>query len=463
MTDTPNTMHTTVYSPDGFKLNIVLAITAVADITAHLDAIRALGLTPNLPGLEPGQEKEAIMTVVRRASNTGVPIIDFYPHWQYENKFGYLKYGHLYLDTPDDVAEFEAQSGLKLADLPLYEGQQAIQRKHGHATRFEVNVKRTFGIVRTPDGQHDNGMPRYLYSYAAPASLPPRPEGEGAGGEGEPVNPFLSEDAQFLIRAALASAKMDKNGAYEYILAYALPNRAIKKFSEAHPHLTVEQLLERIITLSAEYHKKPVEPAAEVIDQSAAPAAEPQFINDPLRDEMLEITAVEPRTGKRSQWTAYLQFDGHSIQFTLYNEDKRAIDRAGYDTSKWNLPDGQRYMVEGISVITTNTLQGRKLVSVWDHKHKRLIEVRPTDPPTNAFMKDTPHVSIPANKVKTGDLVAHVDGRKEIEFAIAVNVDETQVRYIQNGETKTGTWTSVYNVTVISGPSFDAAQAAQAS
>lgn len=450
MTETPaaNTMHTTVYSHDGFKLNIVLAIASTADIASRLDEIRALGLTPNLPGLEPGQEKEVIKTVIRRQSERGTPIIDFYTDWMYEGKFGEHKYAHMYLDE-DDIAEFEAQSGLKFADLPLCDSQTPIKRKFGQRNKYEVDVKRSFEIVKTPDGQHDNGMPRYRYSYAAPApSSPSLVTGKGAG-DGEDVNPFLSEDTQLIIRTALAAAKMDKNGAYEYILAYALPNRAIKKFSDAHPRLTVEQLITRITELSAEYHKKP----APVADQSAAAPAAQSAMSDPLRGEMIEITAVEPRTGKRGQWTAHMQFENQPIRFTLYSEDKHAIDRVGYDTTQWNTPDGQRYLVEGISVITALTEQGRKLVSVWDHKHKRLVEVRPSASPAAL-----PMIRIPANKVQKGDVIAHVDGCKTVDFAIPLNDSETRVRYIlKNGEPSEGLATAAFSVDIISGPSFDAA------
>jgi hypothetical protein len=180
MEQSVNTVWIPCYSSDGFKLSFTVSINSVDDAMALLDAIRNAGLTPREPSMVEGQEKEIIAAVVRRQSSDGTPIIDFYPAWSHAGKFGAHKYAHLYLNTKEDITEFEAQSGLRLNDIPLYESQTPMQRKFGtQPHRCEIAVKRTFEVVRTPDGQHDTGMPKYKYSYYAPVA-----KQNGANGNG---------------------------------------------------------------------------------------------------------------------------------------------------------------------------------------------------------------------------------------------------------------------------------------
>lgn len=87
------------------------------------------------------------------------------------------------------------------------------------------------------------------------------------------------------------------------------------------------------------------------------------------------------------------------------------------------------------------------------------LETLADQPKATPPAADPPMISIPANKVQEGDVVAHVDGCKTITFAIPVDDKKTRVRYTQNGVEKEGEMSSIYNVKIISGPSFDAAPA----
>lgn len=95
-------------------------------------------------------------------------------------------------------------------------------------------------------------------------------------------------------------------------------------------------------------------------------------------------------------------------------------------------------------------------VAIFGAKPK---QTAPAPAPTNAFI-DIPHVSVKANTVQKGDVIAHVDGNKVIDFAIPLNPNESRVRYIQNGEAQEGVFSAIANVIITSGPSFDAATAA---
>lgn len=169
MEQVSNTVWMRGYTADGFQVSLTLGLDATPEtinqLLAKVRMAGQAGLMPSAPGLNPGEDKEAIATCIRRASASGVPIIDFYPAWGFEGQFGEHKYAHLYLNTPADIAQFEAQSGLRLADMPLRDEPTALKRTFGKTHAHEVAVKRSFEMLRTPDGQYETGMPKWRYSY----------------------------------------------------------------------------------------------------------------------------------------------------------------------------------------------------------------------------------------------------------------------------------------------------------
>ena len=161
-----NTARIRVYHPQGFQVYIEIMFDDASYAMREVDAIAAAGWLPSPPDLPEGGEKEKIVTVMRRAKGDGTPIIDFYPEWNAAGTFGFNKYGHLYLDSPEDIAQFEAQSGLRLADLPVFDSDRPLKRTSGKKHQCEVSVRTPFELVRIPDGQYDSGMPKYQYQYA---------------------------------------------------------------------------------------------------------------------------------------------------------------------------------------------------------------------------------------------------------------------------------------------------------
>jgi hypothetical protein len=164
------------YTPAGFKLGVAIQMDALIDAASLDSKMQALGYLPALPGLEPGQDKNVIATVVRRVhinKETGAetPIIDFYTEWDAGGKFGEFRYGHVYLNDAKDIAEFEAQSGLSFETLPVYDSQSPLQRIYNRPNANEVKVKRPFEFSKKEIGKHENGMTKYEYGYLHPMAV----------------------------------------------------------------------------------------------------------------------------------------------------------------------------------------------------------------------------------------------------------------------------------------------------
>lgn len=101
-------------------------------------------------------EFATVATVMRRVhvneDGSETPVIDFYPAWT-PGGYGKYKIAHEYLNHDWQVERFEKFSSIKLADLPLYNGQQALIRNPGRRDRAEVDLPQPFRlIVRTPPG-----------------------------------------------------------------------------------------------------------------------------------------------------------------------------------------------------------------------------------------------------------------------------------------------------------------------
>jgi hypothetical protein len=147
------------YLPDGRQVSITATpgsdVQALVNLALSLSAaMAAVNITVNLPGLEPGENKEQIVTVMRRAKpSDGTPIIDFYPAWGDggDEPFGTYKYLHVYLnlDKPEMVTDFLAASGFKsLEDIPLYDAQSPLKRTKGRPHAKETAVPRPFFVVK---------------------------------------------------------------------------------------------------------------------------------------------------------------------------------------------------------------------------------------------------------------------------------------------------------------------------
>jgi len=121
---------------------------ALAGVAAALGA----GWLVNMPGLEAGEEKEEIGYVLRRekvnSDRSETPVLDLYS----SNDAAKFKTFSVYLNKPEDVAAFEAASGLKLASLRVFPGTAAPERGANKSSdAFIVRAPRPFGVVLKPN------------------------------------------------------------------------------------------------------------------------------------------------------------------------------------------------------------------------------------------------------------------------------------------------------------------------
>lgn len=123
-----------MWTPDGTKINFTINLDAeftdahVAVASAAYTALKAAGLLPREPGLEDGEQSEPIACIVRREhykDGKATPVLDLYSDSPQYRLHRFMVY---YLNTPDDIAAFEAASGLVLAQMPLYDSEAPLER-----------------------------------------------------------------------------------------------------------------------------------------------------------------------------------------------------------------------------------------------------------------------------------------------------------------------------------------------
>ena len=152
-------------------------------------------------GKQPGELKDRVTHIARRArfnksDRTVTPIIDIYTG-------GMFKMVYTYLNKPEDVQEFERIFGLKLDNIPLWEGDNAIQREKDPAkdakyvipvntpiyVRFKENPKWT--------GEDDKQHPRRVFvSWVTGDAEDAEPENDSTDATENPQ--AKKEDAQEL-------------------------------------------------------------------------------------------------------------------------------------------------------------------------------------------------------------------------------------------------------------------------
>lgn len=163
-----NTIEINGYHND-FRVRLTLDSNAdqntINNLLAKIALAQTCGVTAQLAGLEPGEKKVTIYRVVRRQWNKRsdgqiAQVIDMY------KDYGEFREGYMYMDTAEDIAQFELQSGLKFDQLPVYESQTAIQLAPNVQNRHVVNVKTPFDFVKKQkDEVMANGNPTYEYRY----------------------------------------------------------------------------------------------------------------------------------------------------------------------------------------------------------------------------------------------------------------------------------------------------------
>ncbi len=186
---------TKLYHPCGAQVTLPVPVSDPAAGLTAVSAYLSAGWLVNAPGLEDGERVDDIGFVVKRvkANDDGseTPVIDLYPPRANFRILG------VYLNTPDDVKAFESTCGVKLASLPLYEGDNAIERGKGPKTdKYVVSlprpVKAVFKANPKWEGDEDKKHPKRLFvrwGNSAPAGNgQPAAEQKAANGNGNGAN-----------------------------------------------------------------------------------------------------------------------------------------------------------------------------------------------------------------------------------------------------------------------------------
>lgn len=121
-----------LFHPSAAQVTIPLAVnrpyteSEARDLLASISCLLQAGFSVDAPGLEAGEHVEEIGHVVRRAKansdGTETPVVDLYP------ARGNFRLLARYLNTPADLQAFQEACGVQLEQLPLYEGDNAIER-----------------------------------------------------------------------------------------------------------------------------------------------------------------------------------------------------------------------------------------------------------------------------------------------------------------------------------------------
>ncbi len=170
---------THLYHPSGAKVDIPITAEGISpaeatNLIVSVSSLLAAGFTVEMPGINDGELVEEAAFVSRRTGNDDTPIIAFYKaHPKMEKKFI-----HQYLDTAEQIAEFEAATGLRFASLPVFDGDKDITKDHKNAAKYIVALSRpvklvftsqTAGSAGTRKAETDNSR-RSLNSCAMPTS-----------------------------------------------------------------------------------------------------------------------------------------------------------------------------------------------------------------------------------------------------------------------------------------------------
>ena len=139
---------TKLFHPTGAQVSLPVPLEPLSaeQARAMFNSVAALidaGFTVTAPGLEEGELAEEVNAVSLRNAKDNTPIVDFYS----ANTKLLKKFMHLYLNNEQDVADFEAATGLHLAGLTVYDGSLAIARDDNKAGKYITPLPRPIKLV----------------------------------------------------------------------------------------------------------------------------------------------------------------------------------------------------------------------------------------------------------------------------------------------------------------------------
>jgi len=225
--DTPQqypTMWTTGYLPNGAKVSFTFPIRntfeAYKEAVDITNKLLADGFMLTEPGLEAGEKKEQVGYVLRRSKDDGTAVLDLYP----ANDKTSFRFVMCYLDTPEDIAEFENATGLVFKSLPVYEGDRMERGNNEKSNKYIVKVPQVTNAVIKDNPYYNptetdvkKKKPARLFvrwegSQPTPTPQPPPPAANVAASEPEPAR--NGELRNELIMISTIEPRPDSKGFY---------------------------------------------------------------------------------------------------------------------------------------------------------------------------------------------------------------------------------------------------------
>jgi hypothetical protein len=141
-----------LFHPSSAQVTIPLRLDKpilVVEAQALMESVTSLlqaGFSVDAPGLEDGEHVEEIGFVVRRtkanADGTETPVVDLYP------ARGNFRLLGKYLNNEADIQAFEVACSLNLNSLPLYEGDNSVERgKNPKLDKYVVALKHPVKVI----------------------------------------------------------------------------------------------------------------------------------------------------------------------------------------------------------------------------------------------------------------------------------------------------------------------------
>jgi len=139
---------TKLFHPAGAQVSLPVPLEPLSaeQARAMFNSVAALidaGFTVTAPGLEDGELAEEVNAVSLRNAKDNTPIVDFYS----ANTKLLKKFMHVYMNGEQEVADFEAATGLHLAGLTVYDGSLAIARDDNKAGKYISPLPRPIKLV----------------------------------------------------------------------------------------------------------------------------------------------------------------------------------------------------------------------------------------------------------------------------------------------------------------------------
>ena len=128
------------------RLDKPILVTEAQALMASVTSLLQAGFSVDAPGLEDGEHVEEIGFAVRRSKantdGTETPVVDLYP------SHGNFRLLGKYLNNETDIQAFESACGLALSALPLYEGDNSVERgKNPKMDKYVVTLKHPVKMI----------------------------------------------------------------------------------------------------------------------------------------------------------------------------------------------------------------------------------------------------------------------------------------------------------------------------